>query len=588
MNFQDVLISVVVFLAAAVVAVPLFRRLGLSAVLGYLVAGVALGPWGLAAVGDPGLVLTYSQIGVVMLLFLVGLELTPRRLWLMRQTVFGYGSAQVWVTTAALALALRLWGLDWAAALIAGFALSLSATAVSLQVLAERRELGSGHGRLGFALLLAQDIWTVPALALLPALGAASLSDGAQHPVTSLALALAVIATVVVGGHFVLRPLFRVASGPGNTEVFTALALLVVLGTAVLMDAVGLSMALGAFIAGVLLADSEYRHAIEASIEPFKGLLLGLFFLAVGMSMDVGLVLAQPLTVAVLIVALFCIKGTILVALGRLHGLDGRQALRLGLLLPQGGEFTFVLLALAASESLMPRAAADLLIAVSILSLAISPLLVRLGDLLPKEPRQPKPYDAVQDDAPRVIIAGFGRMGQIVARILRAKGIPFTALEESPEQVEVSRRFGNKIYFGDPSRAELLRAAGADKAELLVLTTPDPEANLRTARLVKRLFPQMRLIARARNRQHAYRLMDLGVDSIIRETLHSSLEMSRLALQALGEDQDTAWLRVEQFREHDEQVLRTQHLVYDDETQLVQSTKDAFEDLQALFEADRK
>jgi glutathione-regulated potassium-efflux system protein KefB len=586
-TFHDFLLSAVAFLAAAVVAVPLFRRLGLSAVLGYLVAGVALGPFGVAVVADPQVILTYSQIGVVMLLFLVGLELTPRRLWLMRHAVFGYGSAQVWITTLALAVPLGLWGLDWTAALIAGFALALSATAVSLQVLAERRELGSAHGRLGFAILLAQDIWTVPALALLPVLGAATQPDAVQHPVTGFLTALAVIATVVVGGHFLLRPLFRIASAPGQTEVFTALALLVVLGTASLMETAGLSMALGAFLAGVLLADSEYRHAIEAAIEPFKGLLLGLFFLAVGMSMDVGQVLAQPLTVALLILGLIALKGGVLAALARVHGLDGRQSLRLALLLPQGGEFTFVLLAMAAAQALMPADAAALLIAASILSLAISPLLVRLGDLLPPEKREAPKYDVVQDDAPRVIIAGFGRMGQIVARILRAQGIPFTALESSPEQVEVSRRFGNKIYFGDPSRAELLRAAGAEQAELFVLTTDDPEANIRTARLVKRLFPQLRIIARARNRQHAFRLMDLGIEAIIRETLHSSLEMSRIALTWLGEDPDTAWRRVEQFRDHDEQVLRTQHLAYDDEAKLVQTTKEAFEDLQALFEADR-
>lgn len=588
-NLHDFLVSAIVFLTAAVLAVPLFRRFGLSAVLGYLVAGVLIGPHLLGLVSDADTVLSFSNLGVVLLLFLVGLELTPARLWLMRRKIFILGTAQVWTTTLVIALLMRLYGLDWVGALVVGFSLSLSATAVSLQVLAERRELGTAHGRLGFAILLAQDLWTLPALALLPALGAATLSDSARHPLASLLLALALIALLVVGGRLVLRPLFRVASRPGNTEIFTALALLVVLGSAMLMDAVGLSMALGAFLAGVLLADSEFRHAIEGSIEPFKGLLLGLFFLAVGMSMDVATVLANPLTVAVMIAALLLVKAAVLVILARLNGLDWRAAAQLGLLLPQGGEFTFVLLAIAASGALLPRETADLLIAVSILSLAISPLLLKLFDLWLKTRKAPPPkYDVVDDDAPRVILAGFGRMGQIVARILRAQGIAYTALEHSIDQVEVSRRFGNKIYFGDPSRAELLRAAGADRAEVFVLTTEDPDANLRTARLVKHLYPQMRIIARARNRQHAYRLMDLGIEAIIRETLHSSLEMSRLTLEALGLDHDSAWRRTEQFREHDEQVLKVQHLVYDDEGKLVQSTKDAFEDLQALFEADRK
>ncbi len=592
MHGQDNLELFLIFLIAAVVAVPLFYRLGLGAVLGYLVVGAVMGPFGLQLVHDPQRTLAVSELGVVMLLFVIGLELSPARLWVMRRQVFGIGGLQVGISALLIGAATMLLGLGWKADLVIGLGLALSSTAVGLQLLAERKELNSGHGRMAFAILLFQDLAAIPLLALIPLLGQAKAAAHSGLSPLVVLKAVGMIALVVIGGRLLLRQLFRAVAWTRMGEVFTATSLLVVVGTAWLMEQGGLSMGLGAFLAGVLLADSEFRHELEAQIEPFKGLLLGLFFIAVGMSIDLQRVMAEPQLIAVGVLALMLVKSLILLGIGWRPGrLPLREALMLGAVLALGGEFAFVVFGEAFKARLIDAALRDRLVAIVGLSMALTPLyVIAVSRLLVKHPdkkKEERAADPIDHETPRVIIAGFGRMGQIVGRILRAQKIPFTALEHSAEQVDLSRRFGNMIYFGDPSRPELLRAAHADRAEVFVLTTDDPEATIRTARLLRRTYPHLKIFARARNRQHAFKLMDLGVE-VVRETFHSSLHMSQQVLEALGLPSEVAADRRERFRQHDEAMLRDQHLVYDDEAALIATSQQAFRDLESLFEADEK
>ncbi|PKM05906.1 MAG: glutathione-regulated potassium-efflux system protein KefB [Gammaproteobacteria bacterium HGW-Gammaproteobacteria-4] len=578
-----------IFLIAAVVAVPLFRYLGLSAVLGYLVAGISIGPDGLGLVTDASESLALSEFGVVMLLFIIGLELSPARLWLMRRQVFGVGALQVALSAAVVSAALLLLGLGWKAIAVLAIGLALSSTAVGLQLLAERKELASSHGRLTFAVLLFQDIIAIPLLAAIPLLGAAKAANLSAPGWQAVGNAVLVIALVVVGGRYALRYLFRMVARARMVEVFTAASLAVVAGTAWLMESVGLSMGLGAFLAGMLLADSEFRHELESHIEPFKGLLLGLFFIAVGMSIDLDVVAAQPGTIAIGVLALLAGKGLIMFALGRASGLDNRAALLLAALLGMGGEFAFVVFGEAMKAQLIAQPVRDLLVVIVGSSMALTPLLlIAVGRWLAAHPTQApdRDFDTIEDQHPRVIIAGFGRMGQIVGRMLTARKIAFTALENSAEQVDFSRRFGSTIYFGDPARPDLLRAANAAHAEVFVLTTDDPAANVRTARIVKRHFPHLRIIARARNRQHAFRLMDMDV-GVVRETFHSSLEIGRRVMESLGVPPEQAAEHTARFKAHDERLLQEQHLVYDDDAALIASSREALHELENLFAADR-
>ncbi|TCO43045.1 monovalent cation:proton antiporter-2 (CPA2) family protein [Dokdonella fugitiva] len=590
MEDQGFLPYAVLLLLATVLAVPLAKRWRLGAVLGYLGAGALIGPSGLRLIGNTEEISHISELGVVLMLFVIGMELSPQRLWVMRRSVFGSGSLQV-VLTAALvgAVALAL-GLDWKSALVVGLGLALSSTAIDLQLLAERKELNSAHGRLAFAILLFQDVAAIPILALIPILGGAHAQEGVLEELLAALRVIATIALVVVGGRYLLRPMFRAAAQQiGTPEVFTATALLVVMGTAWLMQVSGISMSLGAFLAGVLLADSEYRHEIEAQIEPFRGLLLGLFFISVGMSLDVHLAMAQPQLVGVLLLALVVLKAVVLYGIGRgVAREDHAQSLALAAVLAQGGEFAFVVFTLAAANGLLSPEQRDLAILVITLSMAATPLLVRLrAEITPAaKPRPAREYDRIDAGTPRVIIAGMGRVGQIVARMLNANRIPFTALESDPEQVDFMRHFGNTVYFGDASRLDLLRAAQTEKAEIFVITTEDPDSNLRTARLLKRHFPHLKVFARARNRQHVFKLMDLGVDNIVRETFFSSLEIARGVFMALGYDEASANDYVRRFREHDERVLANQYPVYDDEAALLQSAQEARDDLMRLFQAD--
>jgi len=580
----------VVLLLAAVIAVPLAKRWQLGAVLGYLGAGALIGPSGLRLIGNTEQISQISELGVVLMLFVIGMELSPQRLWVMRRNVFGIGSLQV-VATAALVVGVTyFFGVEWKTGLIVGLGLALSSTAIDLQLLAERKELTSAHGRLGFAILLFQDVAAIPIIALIPILGGshAASARGIDDVLAALRVILT-IAAVVVGGRYLLRPLFRAAAKAGTPEVFTATTLLVVIGTAYLMQLSGISMSLGAFLAGVLLADSEYRHEIEAQIEPFRGLLLGLFFVSIGMSLDVQMALAQPQMVGMLLVSLLVLKAVVLYAVSRgAAGEDNAQSIALAALLAQGGEFAFVVFTMAADNGLLSPEQRGMLVLIVTLSMAATPLLVRLrAEFAPAGKAKPvREFDKLDTATPRVIIAGMGRVGQIVARMLNANRVQFTALEADPEQVDFMRHFGNTVFFGDASRLDLLRAAQADRAEIFVIATEDPDSNLRTARLLKRHFPHLKVFARARNRQHVFKLMDLSVDSITRDTFFSSLEIARGVFEALGYDRATAEDYVQRFRKHDERVLANQYPLYDDEAALLQSAKESRADLERLFQAD--
>ncbi|RRV05236.1 glutathione-regulated potassium-efflux system protein KefB [Pseudomonas sp. v388] len=585
--------AAVVFLLAAVLTVPLAKRLQLGAVIGYLIAGVIIGPSVLGLIGDTESVAHISELGVVLLLFIIGLELSPKRLWVMRKSVFGVGMAQVLLTGIVIgAVALLAFGQSLNTAVVLGLGLALSSTAFGLQSLAERKELNSPHGRLAFAILLFQDIAAIPLIALVPLLSGSDQALDTHDSLVHGLRVLGVIAIVVIGGRYLLRPVFRIVAKTRIQEVSTATALLVVIGTAWLMELVGVSMALGAFLAGLLLADSEYRHELESQIEPFKGLLLGLFFISVGMGANIGLLFSAPLVVLGLTLLLIAIKLPLLFFIGRLAGGLGKQsALRLGLVLAAGGEFAFVVFKIGSDQGLFTPELYDLLILTITLSMAMTPLLfmalARWIRPKPKTTEVPDEYRDIQTDEPRVVIAGMGRMGQIVARILRAQKIPFIALDTAVESIEFSRSFGNvPVFYGDPLRPEILRAAKVHEAEFFVIATDDPDTNIKTAELVRKLYPHMKIIARARNRQHVHRLIDVGAQAV-RETFYSSLEMSRQTLMGLGLSQAQADARIARFKRHDEQVLQAQHEVYDDEAKVLQTAREARVELAQLFEADR-
>ena len=577
--------DIALFLAAAVLFVPLFRRLGFGAVLGYLAGGIFIGPYGCGFISDVDAILHISEFGVVLLLFVIGLELQPTRLWTLRRAVFGFGGAQVLLTTLALGAGGLALGLGGPAALVAGFGLAMSSTAFVLQMLAERKELAARHGRASFAILLFQDLSVIPFLALLPMLAAEQLQMDASQLWLGAGKVAAVFAAVIVASRYLLRPLFRLVAAAQIPEVFTAAALLIVIVTSLATAKVGLSMSLGAFLAGVLLADSEYRHELQADIEPFKGLLLGLFFIAVGMSARLPLLFERPLTMLALVAGLMLVKAGILYGLGRWMALPKDSARALAFALPQGGEFAFVLFAVAASKGIVSAELQSLLVMVVTLSMVLTPLLYTLQARW-RGAEEQAPYDVINAPENDVIIAGFGPFGQIVGRILRLKKISFNVLEKDYAQVDFVRQFGNQVFYGDAGRLDLLRAAHADKARYFVLTIADPEISLHVAQIVRHNFPQLRIFACARTRSHALRLMDLGIQDVIRRSYFSSLEMSRGLLQALGNTPEATERALKLFRETDMETLRRQQAVSHDQEALVQSAQQSARELELLFEAD--
>ncbi len=579
-----------IFLLAAVIAVPISRRLGFGSVLGYLAAGIVIGPFGIAFVTDAEHILHFAELGVVLLLFVVGLELQPSRLWVMRRLIFGLGTAQVFVSAAAIAVVAHALALPVSAAIVVGLVLALSSTAFVLQMLAEKKELTTQHGRAAFSILLFQDLAAIPLIALLPLLGAqASLDTGVDA--AQIALMVAVILALVLGGRLLLKPALRVVAAAGIPEIFTASALLVVIGSALLMQYAGMSMVLGAFLAGMLLADSEYRHQLEADIAPFKGLLLGLFFIAVGMSVNIGLLVEIPWRIGVIVLLLMSIKALVLFGLSRFFGICNTQAaLKLSAVLSQGGEFAFVLFAIARAEEALPAALIDELVLAVAVSMMMTPFLYALAEWLTRRfGREAEPeYDVPGSGEHEVIIAGFGRVGQIVGRVLRIIGKGFTALENDSVQLDIVRRYGSTVHYGDASRRELLEAAGAARAKIFVLAVSDPQQSIRVAEAVRRHFPNLEIIASARNRRHAHKLMDLGIRHIFRETLFTSLAMTELVLKDLGFTDTDAERIVDAFGERDERLLREQHAIHDSEEKLIQSVRETADELASLLRQDAK
>ena len=585
----DVTLPIVaVLLAALAIAAPLARWLGIGSVLGYLIAGVLLGPYGLTSLfsmHEAKELLHVAEFGIILLLFLIGLELRPRRLWAMRNAIFGLGGAQVGISALLLGAAAVLFGLPWHAALFAGLALALSSTAFALQVLEENGELSARHGRLAFAVLLFQDLAAIPLIALAPLFAVGVATAGMDFK--AAIIALTTIAAVVVAGYFLLDHAIRLIARTRVKEAMTAVALLTVVGVALIMQSVGVSASLGAFIAGALLAESSYRHELEADLAPFQGLLLGLFFTAVGMSLNLRLIIDQPLLVATLVVGLVAIKSIVLFQVGRAHGLERRPARRLGMSLSQGGEFAFVLFATGVTAGVMARGTSDLLSVVVTLTMAATPLLLAIDTWMDGRKPSPSPlYDALPDNDRHVVIAGFGRYGQIVARILRGKKIPFTALDISPEQVELVKQFGAQAFYGDASRPEILEAAQIGKARALVLAIDDVEASMRTAELVRAQFPDLPVFARARHRNHAHRLLDLGITTLQRETFHSALETTRQVLRGLGYSERETERVIKTFRTHDERRLSEDYKHYSDMEKLQSRARSDAATLERLFAED--
>ncbi len=583
------ILTIAILLATAVVLVPISRRLGFGSVLGYLVGGALIGPSGLRLVTNVDEIQGVSELGIIMLLFLIGLEVRPQRLWVMRRAVFGLGSAQVVASAAVIAGVLHVIGTPWPSAVVLGAGLALSSTAIVLPMLAERDLKSTPSGRDSFAVLLFQDLAFIPLVAAVPLLTGRDVPM--MVPWVDVGRAVGAIAIILIGGRYLIGPAFRAIGGARTPEVFTALALFVVAGTAALADAAGLSMSLGAFMAGVLLSDSEFRHEVQADVEPFEGLLLGFFFLSVGMAANLSLLVKAPRFFAVAVPGLIIAKIAVAFLLSRATGHTRRTAIRFAFALPQGSEFSFVLFAAAIGAGALTQAEGDRATLAIALSMAATPLLFALSEKL-IVPYTGKlavlPYDTINDDDVPVIICGFGRVGQIVGRVLHMRGIGFTALEQDSAQVEVIRRFGSKIYYGNPSRPDLLRAAGAEHAKLLVIALDDVEQGIGVVDIVRRTFPNLKILARARNRRHAHLLMDRGIAMFVRETFYSSLRMGEMALEVLGVPEAEAQRAVKLFEDYDERQLLETHSFYDDERQIIQSLKQSADELAALFESDHE
>jgi glutathione-regulated potassium-efflux system ancillary protein KefC len=586
------LTGTLVYLGAAVLAVPVAKKLGLGSIIGYLAAGIAIGPWGLRLVTDPQDMLHFAEFGVVLMLFLVGLELEPRRLWSLRKPIFGWGSVQLFGSAAVLMAIAMAFGVPWQLALVGGLGLAMSSTAIGLGVLGERNLMATTSGQSLLSVALLQDIAAIPILALVPLLAATEGVHAEGGAWLAAAKAIGVIATIVLGGRLLLRPALRWIARSATPEIFTAAALLLVVATAALMQAVGLSMALGAFLAGVLLAESEYRRELETDIEPFKGLLLGLFFIAVGMSIDFAVVLKQPLLITAIVLGFFALKAVVLWGMGRAMPLPKPERPVFIILLAQGGEFGFVVFQTATQANVIDAATSSLLVAAVAISMLLTPLLLVAADkwwipLLAKH--KPVNVDEISEpqNAP-VIIAGFGRYGQIVGRLMFANGISATVLEHDAEQVESLRKFGWQVFYGDATRLDLLRTAGAAKAGVIVVAIDDVEQSLKLVDVVKENFPQLTVIARARNVTHYYGLRERGVTLIERETLDSALMTGRTVLEAMGWQRHQARNLALRFRRHNIELLEEMALHRTDEAKLIAVAKQGRQQLEQLWAKERE
>jgi glutathione-regulated potassium-efflux system ancillary protein KefC len=588
------LTSSLIYLSAAVLVVPLSKALGLGSIIGYLVAGIAIGPWGLGLVSSVEDVLHFAEFGVVLMLFLVGLELEPKRLWNLRRPIFGWGAAQVLSCAAVLFAAGWAVGAEWRVALVASLGLALSSTAIALQVFGERNLLKTPSGQAGFSILLFQDVAAIPILALLPLLAGATAAEqsisGLDRALEALKI-IGVIAGIILGGRLLLRPLLRWIARSNTPEIFTAAALLLVVAIAALMQLVGLSMALGAFLAGVLLAESEYRRELETDIEPFKGLLLGLFFIAVGMSINFGVLIASPGLMAMLVIGFMVIKLAVIYALAKAMGLAYQERPVFTLLLAQGGEFAFVVFQ-AAGPDVLPPHITSLLIGAVALSMLLSPLLLVLLDkfVLPRYSRNngPQMEEISEQQDAKVLICGFGRYGQIVGRMLMSQGLRVTVLDHDADTVEGLRQFGFRVFYGDATRLDLLRTAGAGSAKAIVVAVDDIEQSLEIVDLVKENFPQARIIARARNVTHLFQLRDRGVTDVEREVFESSLRSARSTLEALGWPAHEARESTMRFRQRNIKLSDEIYPHYKDRAKLIAANKEGRQQFEEQMARERE
>jgi monovalent cation:proton antiporter-2 (CPA2) family protein len=583
---HTVLTQLLIFSTAAIILVPIFTRLGLGPILAYLSAGIMVGPMALGLIKDPVDILHFSELGVVFLLFIIGLELSPARLWKLRHSIFGLGLLQVLVT-GLLFMGIGLYlGLTKPAAFVAGFGLALSSTAFAVPLLESHRQLNTKHGQGAFAVLMFQDIAVVPILALLSV-----LIGGPKESFTFLGLikVLGVLGGVVLFGNYAIRHVFRLIAETKIQEIFIAMALIVVLGTAVLFEAIGLSMGMGAFMAGVLLANSEYRHELVTTMLPFKGLLLGLFFIAVGMSLDLHVIMAKPGIVIGITLGFMLLKAIIIFILGRGFLFDVDASKNMAATIPQGGEFAFVLFSVALSSSVLSHENASILNAAVTISMILTPSIFSLNQKYFRKSSEisERPYDVIDEHSPDVIIAGFGRFGQIVARFLRSEVISFTILDNDAAQVETARKFGNKVYYGDACRMDILESAGIGKAKFFVLAVDDVAKSVEIAKRVKKNFPQVEIVARARNRQHAISLMEIGIESIHRETYLTSLEVAKEILIKKGSNPEHVKRRLEIFMFHDARILKEQFEHRNDEKKFIIHTTKATAELEEILKADR-
>lgn len=578
MEYKDFFYQAAIYLLAAVLAVPLAKRLGFGSVLGYLIAGIIIGPFVLGSVGsDSQQVMHFAEFGVVLMLFLIGLELRPSTLWKMRTHIFGLGLLQVVVTTLAFSGIFLLMGYNLATAIAVGMIFSMSSTAIVMQIFTEKGWMSTPAGQATFSVLLFQDIAIIPIMAILPLLGAAAIAKQTDTPLSSLTtwqhagLTLGAIAGIIIGGRFLLRPLFRFIARSNLREIFTAAALLVVIASALVMQALGLSAALGTFLAGAVLAESEYRHELEADIEPFKGLLLGIFFISVGANIDFTIIKENPVTLLELVVLLLFFKAAILFVIAKVFKIKNQDALLFSFTLAQGGEFCFVLLSFAAGINLFPNELAAELIAAVALSMLFTPLMIILYEKIIaayyvncQKCKDKKPeFDKIEDQKHKVVIAGFGRVGQIVGRILLANKMKPTVLDLNVETIEIVRKFGFEVFYGDASRLDLLETAGIKDATLFVIAIDDSEKALEIAKMVRGLYPNLKILCRVRGRTEAYEFMKADFNQVYRETFESALVMGRDALKVLGVNDEQVSRMVTIFREHDEASMRSLSKLYD-------------------------
>ncbi len=578
---DDFLTNAAVFLTAAVVAVPIAQRLGLGAILGYLLAGIVIGPWGLKLITDVNAILRFAEFGVVLLLFLIGLSLNPHRLWQMRGPIIGLGGSQMLLTSAVLSSALILYGVSWQASVVVGLLLAQSSTAIALRTIDEMRLTLSDTGRVVFAVSLFQDLAVIPTLALLSLLADSTIGDGWQF-----VWMISAITALLVVGHFALQPLFRWIVNSQVRELFTVAALLLVISIALLMDTLGLSMALGAFLAGVLLAESEFRHELSVTIEPFKGLLLGLFFIAVGMSVDIDLLTERWATITLAVMALISIKMAIMYGLVKVAHIRSKARSRSALLLSQGGEIGFVILTAASDEQLISSQQSALLILVISVSMMTTPFLLKLQSIWYRRTlnnEEEKLDESFEKQNPQVIIAGFGRFGQIVGRLMYANKIKITVLESDASQIKLLRKYGYKVFYGDATHLELLRSAGAEQAQAIVICTDDPDEVMRIVGLCQQHFPQLKILARARSRVEAYQLLNQGIHGYSRETFLGALDLGRQVLTELGMHPYQAKRAEAHFRRLDTYMLKELLPQHNDDKALALRTKEARKELEEIF-----